>query len=453
MSVYSLVEALPGPGTLHEVARNAIVEAGKTYICEFREGLMGAVERDPILGSGLFDFSISMISFMTQDVCQLPNPPGIAPPPFTGGQCVGVNYRVEYCITLNGVEQCFPDNTNLSRDLPGPILSVTFYLGGDNRWKSDITYGDPPQVSVFDFGVDPPLWTNPRLLRVFRTDGMPDDCGDPGGGPNPPTGPDPPPKEYPIIIPVPDPNNPGQTFDFTFVVPVAFVDVDANFGPFYFTLDIGGISAWVDMDLNLHLDDEGGGRQMLKGVERRLDDIEEKFEEEFTANLGATTCDPEDPPLVAGLTGSGFGLIASALTALNNANQFRSNGLCPIDESTPTEPRTSIFTATADTGIEVFDSPILDDDVACVELEIDSYGEATRLYRGGPEGKPQGRFAVVSIGQDLGNGEICFFEPQNQYYEGGYYPVPKTITTNGIVRISVNPGTTFTLYDTGLRHG
>lgn len=453
MSVYSLVEALPGPGTLHEVARNAAVEAAKTYICEFREGLFGAVMRDPILGSDLFDFPISMVSFMTQDVCQLSEPPGIGPPPFTGGQCVGVNYRVEFCISLNGVEQCFPDNTNLSRDLPGPITDVRFYLAPDNQWNADITYGVPSQVSVFDFGVDPPLWTNPRLLRVFRTDGLPDDCGDPGGGPNPPTAPDPPPKEYPIVIPVPDPNDPPNTFDFTLVIPVAFVDVNADFGPFYFTLDVGGISAWVDMDLNLHLDDEGGGRQSGKAIERKVDDIQEAIDEEFTADIGATTCDPADPPFVGGVSGSGFGLVAAAIEGLNAANQFRKDALCPVDNSTPTEPRTVIFTATADGSSEVFDSPILDDNVACVELEIDSFGPATRLYKGGPEGKAQGRFAVVSIGQDLGNGEICFFEPQNQYYEGGYYSVPETIPTNGIVRISVNPGTTFTLYDTGLRHG
>jgi hypothetical protein len=138
--------------------------------------------------------------------------PGPIPPPFTGGQCVGVNYRVEGTFT----PQCGATNNNwFSTSVPGPIEGVIdFGIGYAVRSGStDVNYsvttfsGDRALTDITREGIscgDIPFaaqqarGNNPIITNVIRLDGLPDDCGDlpteigPGDNPAPDPGPLPP---------------------------------------------------------------------------------------------------------------------------------------------------------------------------------------------------------------------------------------------------------------------
>jgi hypothetical protein len=96
--------------------------------------------------------------------------------PFTGGQCEGVQYRLIY--EFNTSQSGNPVSTNTETGL-GPISGFSFVQtdspgGSSDRYEVTVTFATGPEV--FNLIVGP--GTVPRVQRVERVDGQPDDCGD-----------------------------------------------------------------------------------------------------------------------------------------------------------------------------------------------------------------------------------------------------------------------------------
>ena len=137
-------------------------------------------------------------------------------PPFTGGQCVGIQYRITYNQSAHR-----PDYTD-------DITNATIVLNGAVSIQRTVQ-GEQQQLKIFGGGViaNTLAWLDyrfddPVILSVLRTDGLIDNCGDiPNPNPALPIGggglaQSPPPILYP------PPNNPNNNF-FTLVAGIAAV--------------------------------------------------------------------------------------------------------------------------------------------------------------------------------------------------------------------------------------
>ncbi|HEX7764952.1 MAG TPA: hypothetical protein VF433_15260 [Cellvibrio sp.] len=173
---------------------------------------------------------------------QLPPPPSL---PFTGGQCVCVEYFVNYRQTHNVTGAIF-ESTSVCR---GPIkgfgkrvvtsgntFSYQYYLSGGNATC-------PQEVNFGTFSADIYTYT---VLSVARTNGQPDNCG------NPPSG-------YPNVDPPPNRTygndsityNDGTNISIPFLyVPVDFSptfspNIRIDLGGFTFNFDLGGVDIYL----------------------------------------------------------------------------------------------------------------------------------------------------------------------------------------------------------------
>jgi hypothetical protein len=118
-------------------------------------------------------------------VCGEPAP-ALPPPPFTGGQCPGVDYTVVTETVVNGSGQGqvttigpgpVDAGTERREDETGTFAFVEFsgpWSGGSNPGNEFTrilgSASDPNTVSL-------------NVISVTRNDGLPDDCGDPSIGP------------------------------------------------------------------------------------------------------------------------------------------------------------------------------------------------------------------------------------------------------------------------------
>lgn len=101
---------------------------------------------------------------------------GIVGPPFSGGQCEGVLYTVNF---LRGRENDPPRPPEDASNCVGPI-SEGFAVGPSGQPRAFIQTGDGERAGIAgpaDRSNDPFL----NITSVVRQDGQPDDCGDPPG--------------------------------------------------------------------------------------------------------------------------------------------------------------------------------------------------------------------------------------------------------------------------------
>lgn len=131
------------------------------------------------------------------------NRPPVPPdaPPFQGGQCEGVRYRV----TVDVIREFDGENIGSTVNVVGPVRGAEKRVSGSNEsvyvlfgpLQSD---GSPSEIFVTASGN--PL-SEPVISNIERIDGLPDDCGNPEEN-YPPLPPDD--RTFPIIIN----NNSGQ---------------------------------------------------------------------------------------------------------------------------------------------------------------------------------------------------------------------------------------------------
>lgn len=158
-------------------------------------------------------------------VCDLPPEPlPVAPPPFNGGQCQGVPYRVLFSYTNDQ-----GNRNEIEQNIEGVVVGV-YTIPANFGGKSVGIERRNPDGSIqrfFQAGVtDPNTNPAPSLSVLGRVDGLPDTCGDPDGGPVPPPGPV-------------SPELPDITYDIdgdtNITVPIAviyapvYVDLDGSF--------------------------------------------------------------------------------------------------------------------------------------------------------------------------------------------------------------------------------
>lgn len=174
-------------------------------------------------------------------------------PPFTGGQCVGGQYQVTVQGTVSSPGQSdFTSSVQVYNGV-GPVSQDVFSteLSGGLR----VVFGDGTQFNVVSRSVptpeDGPVTTTVDQFDVVRTDGQPDDCGDP-----PASGPEYDPSNFtlPVNVNFDDEGGSPQSLPVTLVyrpvrrrpdggfsvpVEVNFNDGSQLFGDF--NLDVGDI--------------------------------------------------------------------------------------------------------------------------------------------------------------------------------------------------------------------
>jgi len=199
--------------------RDALVSNTRDAVC----GWMGVQDNLNRLGqdtlAALVRFSTGGIltpvrlpnpaGFWYQLLCNRPSPPAV-PPPYTGGQCDGVQYDVTVITTRTGVGCSPASNSSGTTRVWGPVEAVFLEpvepaTGNQSQvltircrgkasdpiqpaaevnagLRSNLANADCPAPTIVD-------------IQVVRVDGQPDDCGDPDERIPPPY-----PSPRPIIV-------------------------------------------------------------------------------------------------------------------------------------------------------------------------------------------------------------------------------------------------------------
>lgn len=207
-----------------------------------------------------------------------PGLPSTPAPPFTGGQCDAVLYRVKYSYILEGADVTRPYRES-EQDLWGAI-GVPYAQFSDNITGIYIRCrggaGAPPNATYYDARIEGQVFsgvrfTNPAVLSVVRLDGLPDDCGNLGSG-------------HPDVI-LPDSdrskditvdNDNGTSFVIPTVVILPKAEVDFNLNV-PLTFNMGGLHFYVSAD-GFHSGEPGGtaspdAKKDAKDIKDKLDDI------------------------------------------------------------------------------------------------------------------------------------------------------------------------------------
>lgn len=224
--------------TLQDAALRTATPAARQVLCSVGGGLslgFGNLSRlsSPGLGSLL-----EKAGGLLERACEVPPPlPPLGPtPPFSGGQCAGVSY------SYFGTWSLF--NADGSIDIPSSTFQGTLRGPIVGPKPAGTLAGLPPNPAALEvIGRD--ISGNPvansaggssnrnktlvvNSFTVTRTDGNPDDCGDPPAGPPPPRPPiDQPPPSPPIPRVDPDGNPLPPVVIAPRVGPV-YVDVDGS---------------------------------------------------------------------------------------------------------------------------------------------------------------------------------------------------------------------------------
>jgi hypothetical protein len=251
--------------TAASVARDAVpkVLCGAGGLSRLGQDIAGKI--NPFYSGSLLDRYQTAVTGALQGFCPVP-PTGPVPEPsspFEGGQCL-----TYYHITV--------DVTWYSQGDPNPKLltNVSVY----NQWGpvQSINLSDPFEITgsgvstvyrrvyVTSGGFDTTLWNFSGLngavsysnVRITRTDGQPDDCGNPPPvfppgtpTPNPPT-----PPGVDIEIDLPDIG--PVIVGFTPIVGIVYVDANAEFNvPVTVNVDVGGLDINFDLDFDINLSD------------------------------------------------------------------------------------------------------------------------------------------------------------------------------------------------------
>lgn len=164
-------------------------------------------------------------------------------PPFAGGQCQGVQYAVvvSYNRILGDVnDPCAQGRTTFpARIVTGPVIGAVA-VGGETERCGGLFYtnidliadGGSSSTPIFN-GAGQGTVNDPRVESVTRTDGQPDDCGDPP----PVTTPGPSTPGTPYGEPQPLPGYPGV--DITVDAPITIGDGPQFYIPITISNDDG----------------------------------------------------------------------------------------------------------------------------------------------------------------------------------------------------------------------
>jgi len=239
-----------------------------SYTERLREAVKGAVCRV----SGALDSAVRY-TFGTDSgaiglpLCDDPQSDGPPPPPFSGGQCPGVSYRVAMSVDVHtdGSDCENPSAFRPVRSATGPIRGVRLESSGTDgpcdegegaTLFLDASNPDGSPNSIIIQGVSLDIYANARITDITPNGGLPDDCGDPTPPPPPP--PPPQPINFTYV------NNEGDEIN---------VEGDLNIGipiliaPFTLvapiSLNLGGInfdgSVQISPDFNLTISPTFGG--------------------------------------------------------------------------------------------------------------------------------------------------------------------------------------------------
>ena len=374
-----------------------------------------------------------------------------------GGGCPGVAYRPWGQLKRpNGTVEPLIAQSNQDFYLPGLEFFLS-YNDAINAYEIVMrgSRQDGTPFQEIGTGGQDVSYRQASLLNKswVRVDGQPDVCpefspGFPDDLPVVPPG-------FPTTPVPPPPGVPGPGLDFspTVVVPV--------FRP---TLDIGGVNVDIPVGIEVSVnqgdtyaidingDVLSGGRDELlerNGAIAQLCDSG-SGESQLIA-LSGVDCEGQALGGAVVASGSGDQLLKGAVEALNEMNQRRQTALCPMDDPPPQVERAEVFSGVADGLNQVLTSGPLPPDIVYLEVVIDAFGEDTPLYRRGPGGVDQGRFAQVSVGTGNLSPFPVFDAAQDQHWTRGCYFVPEAYRSDPRIRLAVRAGTSFTVYDMGVR--
>ncbi len=152
----------------------------------------------------------------------------VSQPSFTGGQCEGIGYVIDYEYNTVGTDGStleppieITGAASIAGGIPGPIQGIEDRPSGDGTILV-VTYGGGLETIINSSAAVQGDFRNPRIIEARRFDGLSDECGDPPPeltpGPNPPPDPGPTPGPEPTddpfnptgppILPIPDYDDP-----------------------------------------------------------------------------------------------------------------------------------------------------------------------------------------------------------------------------------------------------
>lgn len=385
-------------------------------------------------------------------------------PYFTGGQCPDVPYRVQgsldYYQSSSGTST---DDISFNWQMQGPVVITEGPpIGLQPTINGNILrFNDAFGVNC-QWGIVP----NTLDINVTRLDGQPDNCGNPPGNPPGQIITDSENGDYideSRII-----NNNNQTFS----IPVQF-DLGGINTVFNIPFNFGGFRNYSPIKVDFNI---GGLRFSFSPGESTPDWIvidnndtllEDLLKEIYLSNLQIQECvctapielDELNLPFIQEVDDTCIDastvLLAQRGTYPVNIEQLfeQSRVLAEkgCSEPPPNVPRNILLSGTGTGTRQIFTTGEVDSGVKVVEYEVTEFGPSTRLFIGGNNNEPQGRFGVVSPGYYDGTGEFYAMPGQAQYYRRSLLLIPSEITSALGVRVSVPVGTKFNLWDTGLR--
>lgn len=167
-----------------------VADVARQAACSIYEKSPGAWLAKSVPGTPLLDAHRALMDTLCDGVVPLPPPP---PPPFVGGQCCGVNYTVNVTATLlisDGSSIPFNGSSQVAGKVAGVrvenrnsglqeiTLIVVDYLRGAACDIPDTTVPRSTQVNNSD-GTTSKIQID--SVAIVRTDGQPDNCGNPPG--------------------------------------------------------------------------------------------------------------------------------------------------------------------------------------------------------------------------------------------------------------------------------
>ena len=386
------------------------------------------------------------------------------PPPFTGGQCEGVLYRVNF--------ECsqYTDSSGTSTNFYSNQIFSTGPLGvTDNTSEGFQPEGNDGDITVNGDLLYDGFWglvPNTKVITASRFDGQPDTCGDPPGVPPPQI----------ISNPTTGDTINGDTLvdnrETNFVVPVV-INIGSVGGTINLPFSNPQIESLIPLQINARVGDvpltfrfppNGGTPEIIppdeSTRERQLDKVIEDL-----LNIIECVCKPDvemdmlSLPLMQEVDGQcndiAINLLASRGTYPSDiAAQFERSRVLAEEgcKAAPVNvPRTKIMEGTGTVGNQVFTSPLLDSAISVVEFEVTQFNENTRLFIAGNQDEKQGRFGNLFPGYFDTDGNFYAMPGLAQYYERNLVIIPEEIKGSMGLRVSVSPGTKFNIWDTGIR--